>query len=71
MADLRYRPGDPESSDVDLRSRVVRITAKGRRELVLPIGAKSAPGTLTGTSGCAPVIRVRPMRGCGSARRAG
>jgi site-specific recombinase XerC len=42
MADLRYRVGDPEASDVDLRSRVVRSTAKGRRELVLPIGTKSA-----------------------------
>jgi site-specific recombinase XerC len=41
MAGLRYSAGDPEASDVDLRSRVVRITAKGRRELVLPIGAKS------------------------------
>jgi site-specific recombinase XerC len=42
MASLRYSGGDPEASDVDLRSRVVRITAKGRREPVLPIGAKSA-----------------------------
>jgi site-specific recombinase XerD len=42
MAGLRYSAEDPEASDVDLRSRVVRITAKGRRELVLPIGAKSA-----------------------------
>ena len=42
MAGLRYSAGDPEASDVDLRSRVVRITAKGRRELVLPIGTKSA-----------------------------
>ena len=42
MAGLRYSARDPEASDVDLRSRVVRITAKGRRELVLPIGAKSA-----------------------------
>ena len=42
MAGLRYRADDPEASDVDLRSRVVRITAKGRRELVLPIGTKSA-----------------------------
>src|ERR1039457_3646846 len=33
MAGLRYSAGDPEASDVDLRSRVVRITAKGRREL--------------------------------------
>ena len=42
MGGLRYSAGDPETSDVDLRSRVVRIIAKGRRELVLPIGAKSA-----------------------------
>jgi site-specific recombinase XerC len=42
MGGLRYSGDDPELSDVDLRSRVVRITAKGRRELVLPIGAKSA-----------------------------
>jgi len=42
MGGLRYNAEDPELSDVDLRSRVVRITAKGRRELVLPIGAKTA-----------------------------
>ena len=42
MASLRYSAGDPEASDVDLRSRVVRITAKVRRGLVLPIGTKSA-----------------------------
>jgi site-specific recombinase XerD len=42
MGGLRYSGDDPELSDVDLRSRVVRITAKGRRERVLPIGAKTA-----------------------------
>jgi len=42
MAGLRYSANDPEGSDVDLRSRVVRITAKGRHERVLPIGIKSA-----------------------------
>ena len=47
MAGLRYSAGDPEASDVDLRSRVVRIIAKGRRELVLPIGPRPL-GTLTG-----------------------
>src|SRR6266536_3530636 len=45
MAGLRYNSDDPELSDVDLRSRVVRIVAKGRRELVLPIGAKAARDT--------------------------
>jgi site-specific recombinase XerC len=42
MAGLRYNAHDPELSDVDLRSRVVRIVAKGRREMVLPIGTKTA-----------------------------
>lgn len=42
MGGLHYSSEDPELSDVDLRSRVVRITAKGRREQVLPIGAKAA-----------------------------
>jgi integrase len=42
MGGLRYSLDDAELSDVDLRSRVVRITAKGRREMVLPIGAKAA-----------------------------
>jgi site-specific recombinase XerC len=42
MSGLRYSADDPEFSDVDLTSRVARITAKGRRELVLPIGAKTA-----------------------------
>ena len=42
MGGLRYSADDPDSSDVDLRSRVVRIIAKGRREMVLPIGTKTA-----------------------------
>jgi site-specific recombinase XerC len=42
MSGLRHNADDPELSDVDLRSRLVRIVAKGRRELVLPIGAKAA-----------------------------
>ena len=42
MGGLRYNAGDPDRSDVDLLSRVVRIIAKGRREMVLPIGTKAA-----------------------------
>jgi site-specific recombinase XerC len=42
MSGLRYSADDPDASDVDLRSRVVRVIAKGRRELVLPIGTKTA-----------------------------
>lgn len=42
MAGLPCSSGDPEASDVGLRSPVVQIIAKGRRALVLPIGTKSA-----------------------------
>jgi site-specific recombinase XerC len=42
MGGLRYSAEDADLSDVDLRSRVVRIIAKGRREMVLPIGTKAA-----------------------------
>jgi site-specific recombinase XerC len=42
MGGLRYSTDDPDKSDVDLQSRVVRVIAKGRRELALPIGAKTA-----------------------------
>jgi site-specific recombinase XerC len=42
MAGLRHAD-DPELSDVDLRSRVVHITAKGRREQVLPKFSETGP----------------------------
>jgi integrase len=42
MGGLRYSTEDADLSDVDLRGGVVRVTAKGRREMVLPIGKKSA-----------------------------
>lgn len=42
MAGLRYDASDPDLSDVDLHGNVVRVTAKGRREMVLPIGKKTA-----------------------------
>jgi site-specific recombinase XerD len=42
MGGLRYSPEDADLSDVDLRANVVRVVAKGRREMVLPIGKKSA-----------------------------
>lgn len=45
MGGLRYSTEDADLSDVDLRSRVVRIIAKGRREMVLPIGTKAARDT--------------------------
>jgi integrase len=42
MNGLRYDASDADLSDVDLRGSVVRIIAKGRREMVLPIGKKTA-----------------------------
>jgi integrase len=42
MGGLRYSAEDADVSDVDLRGNVVRVTAKGRREMVLPIGKKTA-----------------------------
>ena len=70
MAGLRYSADDPEASDVDLRSRVVRIMQKGRRELVLPIGAKAARDIDRYIRVCGG-HRTRPTPGSGSARRAG
>jgi site-specific recombinase XerC len=42
MGGLRYSAEDADLSDVDLRASVVRVTAKGRREMVSPIGKKTA-----------------------------
>jgi integrase len=42
MTGLRYDASEPDLSDVDLHGNVVRIIAKGRREMVLPIGKKTA-----------------------------
>jgi site-specific recombinase XerC len=38
---LSYSADDPDQSDVDLRSRAVRIIAKSRHEMILPIGTKA------------------------------
>lgn len=38
----RHTADDRELSNADLTPRVARISAKGRREVVLPIGAKTA-----------------------------
>ena len=42
MGGLRYSAEDADLSDVDLRANVVRVTVKGRRDIVLPIGKKTA-----------------------------
>lgn len=42
MAGLRYTPDVPQTNDVDLAGRRLRIVLKGGNELVVPIGAKTA-----------------------------
>ena len=41
IAGLRWNPGDDDSNDVDLDRGLLRVIGKGRRERVLPIGAKT------------------------------
>jgi site-specific recombinase XerC len=42
MGGLRHSADVADLTDVDLRSNLVRVTAKGRREMTLPIGKKAA-----------------------------
>lgn len=41
LAGLRYRPGDEDHNDIDLDLGLMRVLGKGRRERVLPLGAKA------------------------------
>jgi site-specific recombinase XerD len=41
MAGIRWNPDDDDNNDVDLDSGVLRVIGKGRRERILPIGAKA------------------------------
>ena len=41
IAGLRWKPGDDDNNDVDLDRGLLRVIGKGRRERVLPIGAKT------------------------------
>lgn len=41
IANLRWRPDEPDENDVDLVQGVLRVRGKGRRERILPIGKKS------------------------------
>ena len=41
IAGLRYSPQNDEENDVDLHNGVLRVIGKGRRERILPIGAKA------------------------------
>ena len=38
---LRWTPADDETNDVDLNTGVLRVIGKGRRERILPVGARS------------------------------
>jgi site-specific recombinase XerD len=41
IAGLRWNPTDPGAHDVDLDQRFIRVLGKGRRERIVPIGAKT------------------------------
>ena len=41
IAGLRWNPADPNAHDVDLDQRFVRVMGKGRRERIVPIGART------------------------------
>jgi site-specific recombinase XerD len=41
VAGLRYNPRDDDDNDVDVDRGLLRVVGKGRRERVLPIGAKT------------------------------
>jgi site-specific recombinase XerD len=71
MGGPRRSADNSKWSDVELRSRVARITAKGRRELILPISGQDRARRCPVTSALVPHTRTRPVRGCGLARRVG
>ncbi len=41
IAGLRWKPGDDDGNDLDLDRGLLRVIGKGRRERVLPIGART------------------------------
>lgn len=41
VTDLRWDPSDPTCNDVDLGQQLLRVTGKGRRERLLPIGVRT------------------------------
>ncbi len=41
IVNLRWNPGDDVNNDVDLDAGILRVLGKGRRERILPIGAKT------------------------------
>ncbi|MDA0364884.1 MAG: tyrosine-type recombinase/integrase, partial [Chloroflexi bacterium] len=41
VTNLRYNPGDDTENDVDLDQGALRVLGKGRRERILPIGART------------------------------
>ena len=70
LAGIRYDPGDPRRSDVDLWHREITVRARAAR----PASSRSAtmpPAAWTGTSGSAPGTPRRTGRSCGSGPAAG
>jgi site-specific recombinase XerD len=73
LAGLRYDPGDPRCSDIDLWQREITVRGKGGKDRIVRIGhqATRPPGAWTGTSAPAAGTRRPGGRSCGWARAAG
>ena len=70
LAGLRYDPGDPRRSDIDLRQREITVHGKGGKAASSG-SATRRPGAWTGTPAPAPGTGRPGGRSCGSARAAG
>jgi site-specific recombinase XerD len=71
LAGLRYDPGDPRRSDIDLWQREITVRGKGGKDRIVTGSATRRPGAWTGTSAPAPGTLRRGGRNCGSARATG
>ncbi len=65
LAGIRYDPGDPRRSDVDLWHREITVHGKGRKTRVVKITHDAARAS-TGTSESAPGTPRHTGRSCGS-----
>jgi site-specific recombinase XerC len=67
LAGIRYDPGDPRRSDIDLWHREITVHGKGRTTRTVKSRSATTPRTAwTGTSASAPGTPRRTGRSCGS-----
>ena len=65
LAGLRYDPGDPRRSDIDLWQREITVRGKGGKDRIVRIGHQAA-AAWTGTCGPAPGTPWPGGTSCGS-----